>query len=301
MTMNTKNMDIASNRVRDIERYFYEKLVPQYPREEVRQFFLLLCDSFLGWNSATCLLRRDETVNQSDLLKFYWAVQDLMQWRPIQHITGYTEFCDCVIKVSPEVLIPRPETEEMIHHIVDFFSSRGREELKILDCCTGSGCIAIALGKYFPNAQITALDISESALAVAQQNARQNGVKVHFMQADVLQAESLQVEGPFDLIVSNPPYIREQERGEMRENVLNYEPSTALFVPDADPLIFYRKIGQYAIHHLAPKGLLAFEINENLAMQTATLLTSTGFPTTRILPDFNAKSRMTFSSMPENV
>ena len=289
---NTTHMHIPSNRVRDIERYIRTELDELYPEGELRMFTQMLFEAYLGWSTAQLLLHRDDTINQSDLLKFHWAVEDLKQYRPIQHIIGYTDFCDCRIAVSPDVLIPRPETEEIVLRATELLNDSGAnvQEGNFLDLCTGSGCIAIALAKQFPKAKVYAVDISTKALDLAQKNAERNHVAVEFVQSDILQ-ETIALPCPtFDLIISNPPYIQEKERCNMERNVLEYEPSLALFVPDKDPLKFYRAIGLYALQHLTCKGLLILEINEHLGSATCQLLQSIGF-VTQLLQDFRGKDR----------
>lgn len=289
---NTTHMHIPSNRVRDIERYIRTELDELYPEGELRMFTQMLFEAYMGWSTAQLLLHRDDTINQSDLLKFHWAVEDLKQYRPIQHIIGYTDFCDCRIAVSPDVLIPRPETEEIVLRATELLNDSGAnvQEGNFLDLCTGSGCIAIALAKQFPKAKVYAVDISAKALDLAQKNAERNHVAVEFVQSDILQ-ETIALPCPtFDLIISNPPYIQEKERCNMERNVLEYEPSLALFVPDKDPLKFYRAIGLYALQHLTCKGLLILEINEHLGSATCQLLQSIGF-VTQLLQDFRGKDR----------
>lgn len=289
---NTTHMHIPSNRVRDIERYIRTELDELYPEGELRMFTQMLFEAYMGWSTAQLLLHRDDTINQSDLLKFHWAVEDLKQYRPIQHIIGYTDFCDCRIAVSPDVLIPRPETEEIVLRATELLNDSGAnvQEGNFLDLCTGSGCIAIALAKQFPKARVYAVDISTKALDLAQKNAERNHVAVEFVQSDILQ-ETIALPCPtFDLIISNPPYIQEKERCNMERNVLEYEPSLALFVPDKDPLKFYRAIGLYALQHLTYKGLLILEINEHLGSATCQLLQSIGF-VTQLLQDFRGKDR----------
>ncbi len=255
-------------------------------------FLDMLFEAFLGWNKVRLLTSKETTVDQSDLLRFHWALEDLKKHRPIQHIIGYTDFCDCRIAVSPDVLIPRPETEEIVLRATELLNDSGAnvQEGNFLDLCTGSGCIAIALAKQFPKAKVYAVDISTKALDLAQKNAERNHVAVEFVQSDILQ-ETIALPCPtFDLIISNPPYIQEKERCNMERNVLEYEPSLALFVPDKDPLKFYRAIGLYALQHLTYKGLLILEINEHLGSATCQLLQSIGF-VTQLLQDFRGKDR----------
>lgn len=287
--MNTTHMRIPSNRVADIERYCHAELAGLYPEGEIRAMTRLLFEGFLDWNLTALLLHRNDTINQSDLLKFHWAVEDLKRYRPIQHIVGYAEFCGCRIAVSPDVLIPRPETEEIVNYACQ--SLDGIAKPKVLDLCTGSGCIAIALAKMLSEAVVWGVDISDKALAVATRNNEANGTGVQFRQGDVLGALPTIGNGCFDLIISNPPYIKEEEMAEMQPNVLNYEPSLALFVPNNDPLLFYRAIGHYALQHLEPNGLLVLEINEHLATETLHLLRTMGFKAI-CHHDYRGKDRM---------
>ena len=284
--MNTRHIAFASNRLRDVRQRFRQMLATLYPSEEVNAMFAMLCEAFLAMDTTQMLLHLDEPINQSDLLRFHWALADLQQERPIQHIIGYTDFCGCRLRVNADVLIPRPETEEIVRTIAATTSPHS-----VLDLCTGSGCIAIALKRLFPQADVYALDVSPEALAVATDNARNNGADIHFVTHDLLASSPTLPLHSFDLIVSNPPYIRQSEQALMRRNVLDYDPHLALFVPDNDPLRFYRPIARYAASHLAPHGLLALEINEALALETATLLQANGFAT-RLHHDFRGKPRL---------
>ena len=300
--MNTTNMHIPSNRVRDIERYFRTELGSLYPEGELRMFATMLFEAFLGWDKTHFLLHRDDTINQSDLLRFHWAVEDLKRFRPIQHIIGYADFCSCRLHVGPDVLIPRPETEEIVTRLIAHFSALpprpAAAPLRLLDLCTGSGCIAIALKKHLPQAQVTAVDLSEPALRIARQNAKDNHVELSFIQMEVLDdTQVATLPNHYDLIVSNPPYVMERERADMQRNVLDYDPAMALFVPDDDPLRFYRAIGRCAAAHLTPRGMLAVEINQALPDQTAQLLQSFGF-ITATHPDFRGNPRCITASLP---
>ncbi len=286
--MNTRNLRFKSNRVRDILSLFHEELDGMYGSGEVGVFLDMLFEAFLGWDKVRLLTSKDETVDQSDLLRFHWALEDLKKYRPIQHIIGFVGFCGCRIEVSPDVLIPRPETEEMVNSLTPGPSPTG-EGSRILDLCTGSGCIAIALKKAFPAADVTAVDVSPAALEIARQNAKNNGVEVNFVEGDVLDGLN-GVNGSYGLIVSNPPYVRESERGQMQRNVLDYDPALALFVPDDDPLRFYRAIATIAKDHLAESGQVVVEINEALADETCAVFKAQGF-TSRVHEDFRGKAR----------
>lgn len=290
--MNTTDMHIPSNKVRDIERYFHTELAGLYPDGEIKMFVRMLFEAFLGWSLTELLLHRDDTINQSDLLRFHWAVEDLKRFRPIQHIIGWTDFCGCRIAVDESTLIPRPETEEIVNWIIEHSSqfTVHNSKITILDLCTGSGCIAIALAKQWPEAEVTAVDISEKALAVARKNATANNVSINFIQANILSEFTIQ-NSQFDIIISNPPYVTEKERAAMQRNVLDWEPQLALFVPDSDPLLFYRAIADIAIGGLERSGHIVLEINEQLGTETARLFESRGFKT-ELHNDFRGKTRM---------
>lgn len=285
-------MRIPSNRICDIERFAYAELEGIYPQEEIRGFLRLLFEEYLGWDLTTWLLSKQKTINQSDLLKINFAIKDLKRHRPIQHIIGKADFCGMTLRVDENVLIPRPETEGL----VELAKDRCPSPKRILDLCTGSGCIAIALAKVFPNAEITAVDISEKALDVARQNAWNQGVEIEFVQADVLN-DSLDQLPEYDLIVSNPPYVRELEKSGMQPNVLDYEPHLALFVPDNDPLLFYRRLAEIADKHLVTSGLLVVEINESLGEETAKLFRAHRLETT-LHNDFKGKTRFAVTGKP---
>ena len=285
--MNTKNLRFRSNRVRDIMALFHEELDVMYGSGEVGGFLDMLFEAFLGWDKVRLLTSKEQTIDQSDLLRFHWSLEDLKKYRPIQHIIGYTDFCGCRISVSPDVLIPRPETEEMVINIV---GSGERKVESVLDLCTGSGCIAIAIKKAFPQADVTAVDVSPEALDIARQNAENNDVEVTFVQADVLAPHFSLLTSHFSLIVSNPPYVMARERVQMQRNVLDYDPSLALFVLDDDPLRFYKAIAAFAQEYLAPHGMLAVEINEALADETCDVLKAYGFRPA-VHTDFRGKAR----------
>ena len=287
--MNTRNLRFRSNRVADIKALFHSELDHTYGHAEVEAFLLMLAGEYLGWDRVQWLLGQDNGIDQSDLLRFHWALEDLHRHRPIQHIIGHTDFCGCRIKVNTNVLIPRPETEEMTSLLIARFATHG-SFLRILDLCTGSGCIAIALAKAFPQAVVTAVDISAEALTVARRNAAANNVDIIFEQADLLHKHHGISDGAYDIIVSNPPYVRQSERAAMQPNVLDYDPHIALFVPDSDPLLFYRAIASTAQSTLADDGLLAVEINEALATETAALLCEHGLHPT-LHTDFRGRNR----------
>ena len=207
---------------------------------------------------------------------------------PIQHLLGYASFMDMKLKVTPSVLIPRPETEELIHWVLETEPA----PRSILDIGTGSGCIAIALKRALPQARVTALDISPEALAIAQENARNNNADINFICADILNSQWSMVNSQWSIVISNPPYICQSEADEMDKNVLDHEPHLALFVPDDDPLLFYRAIATQAVHFLAPGGTLFFEINRKHGRELRSLLLSLGYTDISLRTDQFGNNRM---------
>jgi len=257
---------------------FLNLLKDEYPVQEVNSFFNLLIESYLLMNRLDFALKPGKEISLEEKEKFESAIQRLSKHKPIQYILGETEFFGLKFKVNKNVLIPRPETEELVQWILDDVgASKNPSNLKILDIGTGSGCIAISLAKNLPDVEIFALDVSEKALKTARENAGLNGVNVNFIQADILNLEALT--GKFDIIVSNPPYVREMEKVEMHRNVLENEPNLALYVKDTDPLIFYGTIAKLAQVGLQNNGNLYFEINQYLAEETEDILKNTSFKT----------------------
>ena len=214
--------------------------------------------------------------------------QTIASGTPIQQVLGYAFFCGLKLKVTPSVLSPRPETEELVRWVVD----ESPAPHSILDIGTGSGCIAIALAKALSQTRLTAIDISDEALAVARENAKMHDADIDFIQADILNPNPSLVNNRFDVIVSNPPYICNKEADEMEKNVLDYEPHVALFVPDDDPLLFYRAIAQQALTMLTPDGTLFFEINRLYAQELTTMLQSMGFQHITVRQDQFNNDRM---------
>ncbi|MBZ9730516.1 peptide chain release factor N(5)-glutamine methyltransferase [Salegentibacter sp. JZCK2] len=255
---------------------FIKALENDYPAEEVLSFFFLLTEAFFGIKRIDLALDPEVEIDEIQAGKFGSALSRLKNHEPIQHIIGETEFFGLIFKVDRNVLVPRPETEELVQWILDDFSS-GNNALKILDIGTGSGCIAISLAKNLPQAKISAIDISEKALEIAKINAEINKVNLDLIQQDILELEKLLQN--FDLIVSNPPYVRELEKKEMHRNVLEYDPPTALYVKDENPLLFYYKITKLAKNALKSGGKLYFEINQYLAKETEEMMQEHGFKT----------------------
>ena len=268
---------------------FTTQLQGVYDREEIHSFFYILCDFFLQYSRFEVSMALDTVVSAKNITAFEMALLRLKKQQPIQYIVGHTEFYGLTFKVNKHTLIPRPETEQLVDWIISNHKHQG-SGLEILDIGTGSGCIAVALAKNFSKASISGLDISEEALEVAQENAIKNQVLVSFCQKDILETTAL--EKKYDVVVSNPPYVRQLEKKAMSANVLDNEPGGALFVPNEDPLLFYRKIAQLALVSLQEKGWLYFEINEYLSNEMDALLNEIGFVNIEIKKDFRAVPRM---------
>lgn len=276
--------------VQELKSHFKEHLNEVYPMEEIQSFFNWLADHYLGFSRLDVSLKGTTLVMADQENRFLNALERLKKHEPIQYIIGETEFYGLTFKVTPDTLIPRPETEELVEWILSPGHSSAFLPQKFLDIGTGSGCIAIALAKHRKNAAISAIDVSDGALVVAKQNAAVNKVTVDFFQTDILQATTLPTQ--FDLIVSNPPYVREIEKGSMQPNVLVYEPESALYVTNEDPLLFYKKIVALALEYLKPKGFLFFEINEYLSDEMEQLLKNSGFSDVTLKKDSFGKYRM---------
>ena len=259
-----------------------------YPITEVKGIVRIMLENVCGWNYTEQVLKRNEQLSEENSQKINAIIDRLKAYEPIQYILGETEFYGLKLSVTPDVLIPRPETEELVQWIVE---SKTAATAVILDVGTGSGCIALSLKNQLPDATVYGVDVSEIALEVARRNAVENNLQVHFSQTDILNWQRYHW-GKYDVIVSNPPYVRKLEKPAMNANVLNFEPESALFVPDHDPLIFYRKIAELAQNHLTKNGMLFFEINENLAAETSEMLQASGFQNIRTRKDLNGKQRM---------
>ena len=263
--------------LKDFKNQFIDVLQKEYPKEEVSSFFNILTEAFLKMNRLQVALEPNKSLTETELQQLEKALERLKKHEPIQYITGQTEFFGLTFKVNPAVLIPRPETEELVQWILDDIEKTGKKILNILDIGTGSGCIAVSLAKNLPNSKVSAIDISEEALKTAQGNAQMNGVEIEFLQKDILSTASLPVK--YDIIVSNPPYVRDLEKEAMHRNVLDFEPESALYVKDHDPLIFYQKISELADNSLKENGSVYFEINQYLGKETEEVLKNKNFQT----------------------
>lgn len=281
-------MRIASNKLKDIIDFAYQELDLLYEKNEIRSMIYSLIEHFTEFDLTKILTYKDELkVSESELLKINFAIKDLKKEKPLQQIIGYTDFLDVRIDVNEHVLIPRVETEEIVQRVIN--ENKGRKNLKIADICCGSGCIAIALKKAFPDANIYAYDISEEALKKSKENAEKNKEKINFFKENILESKEKNQE--FDIIVSNPPYVRESEKAFMRNNVLLYEPALALFVSDKEPLIFYEHLLKFSNQNLAKNGNIYMEINENLAKETELLFKNFNYQTS-VFKDLRGKDRL---------
>ena len=283
-------MKVPSNLVRDIRKHYCEQLCSVYDQDEASAMILILLEHYFKITRVKMALEPDMRLSESEMLTFHFAVKDLLKNKPIQYIIGETEFCDLKFKVNENVLIPRPETSELVMNIVNRQQTTDNRLRSIIDIGTGSGCIAISLAKQISNSKVYALDISEKALEVAKENAINNDAEVAFIHDDILNLKN-NIETEFDIIVSNPPYVRELEKAEMRDNVLDWEPHNALFVSDNDPLIFYRNILEFAKSHLKENGEIWFEINEYLGKEMTDLCKEYGFSDIEIFKDFRGRER----------
>ncbi len=274
----------------EITAFIAEAVRGLYPEREARRIALTAAAALSGESEAKFLADPNQRVNIDGVE--HCAAQ-LAAGCPVQYVTGRTEFCDMTFHVDGSVLIPRPETEELVLWAEQ--CAADHRNPRILDVCTGSGCIAIVLAAHLPQAEVTALDISHTALETAQRNASMNGVRIRFIEDDALNGVPSLAGETFDIIVSNPPYIPHSEIESMHVNVTRYEPHEALFVDDADPLVFYRAIARTARTMLSDDGSLFFEVHEAWAERTAEMLRGEGFGQTEVRNDLFGKPRMTCS------
>ena len=276
--------------LRDFRNRFTELLEAEgQERGEVNSLFRLLGEAYLGMSPVEMSLHLNKELSSEELKRMEEGLERLQRHEPIQYILGETEFYGLPFRVNRNVLIPRPETEELVEWILEDLKSAEIKEPRILDIGTGSGCIAISLAKNLPGARVSAVDVSEAALDTAKGNAVLNEVEVSFVKLDILTISELP--HSYDIIVSNPPYVRELERSEMKANVLENEPETALFVKDENPLLFYNKITKLAHTGLAKNGRLYFEINQYLGEETEQLLKQADLET-ELRKDFLGNFRM---------
>ena len=278
-------MFVTKNTLSAIKDYFFNELTPVYHNTEVESFFYILCEYFLGFSKSDVLLGINKSLSESEMLKFHYAIKDLKKEKPVQYITGNEYFYENEFLVNEHTLIPRPETEELVDLIIkENHNFKGT----ILDIGTGSGVIAISLDLKLLNSKVSAYDVSKDALELAEKNNSALNSNVEFIHQDIL--NPIYNGDKFDIIVSNPPDVKMDEKELMNSNVLDYEPHLALFVENNNALIFYEKIIEFALNYLKPKGKLYFEINEQYGKETAELLQN-NFRDIEIVKDIYGKDR----------
>ncbi|AZJ35789.1 peptide chain release factor N(5)-glutamine methyltransferase [Tenacibaculum singaporense] len=279
--------------LKQYKSYFSEELKSVFPQTEVDSFFFLLIEEYLDLKRIDLILQPNIEISSNIKELLDKALERLKKEEPIQYILGKTEFYGLPFKVNENTLIPRPETEELVEWILEEISVNDKRN--ILDIGTGTGCIPISLKKNLPSSNFSAIDVSEEALEIAKQNAKLNEVEISFINEDILKTKRLN--GMFDIIVSNPPYVRELEKVEIKNNVLKNEPHLALFVKDDNPLLFYKKIADLAKSNLTKNGLLFFEINQYLGSETVDMLKSKGFTQIELQKDMFGNDRMIKASL----
>jgi release factor glutamine methyltransferase len=276
---------------------FLQELSSLYEEQEIDSFFYIILEKLHGLKRIDLALNPQTVMDGAHLKQWKNIVSELKKQRPVQYILGETTFYGLSFLVNENTLIPRPETEELVELIIESTNYELRNtKLKVLDIGTGSGCIAISLAKHLATSEVFAIDVSEEALATAKKNAELNKVAIDFISTNILDVVTLSavagLDKQFDIIVSNPPYVRNLEKDEIKPNVLEYEPHLALFVDDIDPLLFYRKIAELAIKNLNPNGKLYFEINQYLGKETVELVKSFGFKNVKLIKDIYGNDRI---------
>lgn len=294
-------MKVSSNKAIDIYKYYRLSLNELYGADEAESMIAILFEEFFQLKRHEILSDMARRLSESELLKIHFAIKELLNNRPLQYIIGDAWFYGEKFIVNESVLIPRRETEELCNWIID--DQKGTVEQdnksKILDIGTGSGCIAITLKKHLPKANIFALDVSGDALEVASNNAIKIGTEISFIRADVFDTLAMDALDVFDIIVSNPPYVRNSEKKQMNANVLDFEPHLALFVTDESPLVYYERIADFSLTHLNRNGSLYFEINESLSLNLKNILSDKGFILIEIRTDMQNKPRMLKCKLPD--
>lgn len=283
-------MRVASNKLKDILDFYYSELLGTYDRDEIEAIISIAVHHYLGFSKTEIIKKANDNINQSDLLKLYDCCKELKKNIPLQYILAEAWFYHLKFKVNNHVLIPRPETEEL----VDLILKEDTKPVSLLDIGCGSGCIPVALKKNLQNTTVSACDISKEALVVAKENARLNDTDIHFFEADVLNTRFFvkKTEQAFDCIVSNPPYIKKKEAQSMTKQVLDHEPHLALFVEEEDEIIFYKKIIDLCKMELSSGGKLYFELNPLTAHDVLAYANESGlFATCALIMDMSGKQR----------
>jgi len=290
-------MKIKSNKISDIKSYIKQELEGVYNVREIESFIYCLFEEYTGMSRTDLVLKSEMEVNESVLLKFHIATKELKKSKPVQYILGKAYFENIELYVNEYVLIPRQETEELTRWIKDDHSNEINKKLKIIDIGTGSGCIALALKMFFSRSTVYGIDISQDALEVAERNSKKLNLNINLAKINILHSNEWGDLPLFDIIVSNPPYIRMFEKEFIKSNVLNYEPHISLFVENNSPLLFYEQIAHFAKRHLNENGKVYFEINENLSKATMDKLKDIGFLNIMLKKDINGKDRCVCCSL----
>lgn len=275
--------------VQDAFNTFKQLLAPLYDVQEADAITVLALSDLTGYSKAKLKAFPETGLTEEQAKKLSSILNELKTGQPLQYILGYTEFYGLTFEVNSNVLIPRPETEELVSWIIESVSSM---PTNILDIGTGSGCIAITLKHELKQSKVSAIDISIGALETAKVNAAKNEVEVNYIHADILMHERIKIDEKLDIIVSNPPYVTETDKRQMHTNVTDFEPHTALFVPEDEPLIFYKAIADFAITNLKPNGLLFLEINESYGKATIDMLMNKSFINIELRKDMSGRDRM---------
>jgi release factor glutamine methyltransferase len=289
-------MFVQVNTIQACVDYFNTSLIPIYSKDEVKQFVFLTFSTLFGYSKADLILKKQDGLTESELLQVRSVVKRLLNHEPIQYILGETYFCELKFKTDSRALIPRPETEELVRFVVDDINNKITSS-KIIDLCTGSGCIALALKNELPTAEVIGMDAFQDAIDLANENKESLQLDVNFELFDVFstQFESfLNLTEKFDYFVSNPPYIPWSEQKQMDKNVVEFEPSSALFVENETPFVFYERIGILARKHLSNSGKLIVEIHEDYAQEIEQLFLQQGFTQVKIIQDLNGKNRFVY-------
>lgn len=281
-------MRIGTNKYSSIMSFAQKELAELYSSNEIKTLVYYLFEEYLGLDKAHYILNANNSMSESELLKFNFAIKDLKKGKPIQYILEHSHFCDLKFFVNNETLIPRQETEELVYHIIEM--EKFRAKLKILDIGTGTGCIPISLALNMPQHYYYGLDFKEEIITLAQKNADHHKVDISFRTLNILETSATEL-GEYDIIISNPPYVLESEKNEMHINVLKHEPSSALYVSDNDALLFYRKITSLASTSLKKGGRIYLEINQTKAKETKELLESSHFKNISIHQDIHSNNR----------
>lgn len=288
-------MKVKSNKIKDIRDHYLGRLKKIYPEQEAKTLLEILFEDLLDISRVEMLTGPRERLSESEMLTIHFAVSDLLKNRPVQHIIGKAEFFGLILQVDHNVLIPRSETEELVAWILD--ETVQKSGLRVLDIGTGSGAIALALKNERPEWDVWALENSDKALEAARKNARNYNLQIHFLQTDILDEISREKLSAFDIIVSNPPYVTESDKAEMQPNVLDFEPAEALYVPDENPLLYYRVISNFAVKNLRKQGKIFLEINEKFGSEMIQLLEDHGFVNIILRKDLRDRHRMIMGVM----